>query len=135
VGEGELTGGCLSLVVASLGTPYEIKTEGRILFLEDLGEPPYRIDRMLTHLRLAGKFANLQGIILGTFGECEPTDGYTLEETLRERLADLDLPILAKFPAGHGNENWAIPFGVAVRLDAGKRRVEFLEGAVAGKKP
>ena len=131
VGEGELIGGCLSLVVASLGTPYEIKTEGKILFLEDLGEPPYRIDRMLTQLRLAGKFTKLRGIILGTFSECEPlTEGYTLEETLREGLAELELPILGKFPAGHGRENWAIPLGVTVRLDAGKRRIEFLESAV-----
>ena len=131
VGEGELIGGCLSLVVASLGTPYEIKTEGKILFLEDLGEPPYRIDRMLTQLRLAGKFTKLRGIILGTFSECEPlTEGYTLEETLREGLAELELPILGKFPAGHGRENWAIPLGVRVRLDAGKRRIEFLESAV-----
>jgi muramoyltetrapeptide carboxypeptidase len=131
VGEGELIGGCLSLVVASLGTPYEIKTEGKILFLEDLGEPPYRIDRLLTQLRLAGKLTNLRGIILGTFGECEPlTEGHTLEETLRERLAELELPILAKFPAGHGRENWAIPLGVKVRLDAGKRRIEFLESTV-----
>jgi muramoyltetrapeptide carboxypeptidase len=131
VGEGELIGGCLSLVVASLGTPYEVKTDGRILFLEDLGEPPYRIDRMLTQLRHAGKFTNLQGIILGTFAACEPSiEGYTLEETLREVLGNLELPILAKFPAGHGRENWAIPFGVAVQLDAGKRRIAFLESAV-----
>jgi muramoyltetrapeptide carboxypeptidase len=86
---------------------------------------------LLTQLRLAAKLTNLQGIILGTFGECEPlTEGYTVEETLRERLAELELPILAKFPAGHGRENWAIPLGVRVRLDAGKRRIEFLESTV-----
>jgi hypothetical protein len=80
VGEGELAGGCLSLMIASLGTPYEIQTDGRILFLEDLGEPPYRIDRMLTQLRHAGKFENVQGIILGSFRECEPAPvGYSLK--------------------------------------------------------
>ena len=132
VGEGELAGGCLSVMVASLGTPYEVKTDGKILFLEDLGEPPYRIDRMLTQLRHAGKFENAQGIILGSFRECEPAPvGYSLEETLMEVLGNLELPILAKFPAGHGPENWAIPLGVPVRLDAGNRRIEFLEPAAS----
>jgi len=130
VGEGELVGGCLSLIIASLGTPYEIKTDGKILFLEDLGEPSYRIDRMLTQLRHAGKFENVQGIILGSFRECEPAPvGYSLEETLREVLGNLDFPVLARFPAGHGAENWAIPLGIPVRLDAGERTIEFLEPA------
>jgi muramoyltetrapeptide carboxypeptidase len=131
VGEAELAGGCLSLIVASLGTPYEVKTEGKILFLEDLGEPPYRIDRMLTQLRQAGKFNDAQGIILGSFRESEPPPvGYSLEETLMEVLGKVELPILAKFPAGHGPENWAIPLGVPVRLDAANRVIEFLEPAV-----
>ena len=65
--DGVLTGGCLSLVAASLGTPYEIRTEGKILFLEDTGEPPYRIDRMITHLRLAGKLDSAAGLLLGHF--------------------------------------------------------------------
>lgn len=131
VAEGKITGGCLSILVASLGTPYEIKTEGKILFLEDLGEEPYRLDRMLTQLRLAGRLAGVAGILLGSFEGCEPDRGdYTANETLREILSDLEVPILAGFPAGHGPENWAFPLGVKVRLDADARRLEFLESAV-----
>ena len=117
--EGTLTGGCLSLVAASIGTPYEIDTKGKILFLEDLGEPPYRLDRMLTHLQLAGKLQSLAGVLLGSFNECEPTQGdYSSGDVLREILQPLHVPILANFPAGHGPDNWAIPFGIRVRIDA-----------------
>jgi muramoyltetrapeptide carboxypeptidase len=131
VAEGKLTGGCLSILVASLGTPYEIKTKGKVLFLEDLGEEPYRLDRMLTQLHLAGKLAGVAGILLGGFEGCEPENGsYTADETLREILGKLEVPILAGFPAGHGPENWAFPLGVKVRLDADARRIEFLESAV-----
>jgi muramoyltetrapeptide carboxypeptidase len=129
--EGTLTGGCLSLITASIGTPYEIETEGKILFLEDLGEPPYRLDRMITHLQLAGKFRSLAGILLGTFHECEPTQGdYTTADVLKEMLQPLHIPILANFPAGHGPDNWAIPFGARVCIDADARSVEFMEPAV-----
>ncbi len=129
--EGLLTGGCLSIIAASIGTAYEIKTEGKILFLEDQGEPPYRIDRMLTHLLLAGKLQSISGVLLGNFLECEPTKGdYTAFDTLRDILTNLGVPILAGFPAGHGPENWAIPLGAKVRLDAGSRTIEFLDAAV-----
>jgi len=132
IAEGKLVGGCLSLVTASIGTPYQIKTEGKILFLEDLGEAPYRVDRMLTHLRLAGMLDSVAGILLGEFHDCNPESGdYTVEETLRENLVRLGVPILAKFPAGHGPDNWALPLGVRVRLDCGAREVEALEAAVS----
>jgi muramoyltetrapeptide carboxypeptidase len=129
--EGFLTGGCLSIITASIGTAYEIKTEGKILFLEDQGEPPYRLDRMLTHLLLAGKLQSVSGVLLGSFPECEPTKGkYTALDTLRNILTDLGVPVLAGFPAGHGLENWAIPLGAKARLDADSRTVEFLGPAV-----
>ncbi len=129
--EGKLVGGCLSVVVASLGTPYEIRTEGKILFLEDVEEPAYRIDRMLTQLRLAGKLDCVSGILLGSFIDCKPPESdFPAAETLREVLAPIGVPVLANFPAGHGTENWAIPLGVRVRLDADERRIEFLESAV-----
>jgi muramoyltetrapeptide carboxypeptidase len=129
--EGTLIGGCLSLITASIGTAYEIKTEGKILFLEDQGEAPYRLDRMLTHLRLAGKLHSLAGILLGDFPDCEPTQGnYTSSEILREILADLKIPTIANFPSGHGSENWAIPLGVKVFMDADKGSIRYLESAV-----
>jgi muramoyltetrapeptide carboxypeptidase len=132
VAEGILTGGCLSIVATSIGTPYEIKTEGKILFLEDLGEPPYRLDRALTHLRLAGKLEGIEGLLLGDFLDCEPTQGdYSAKEALQEVLKDLKVPILAGFPAGHGLSNWAIPFGAKVRMNATNRSIEFLESAVS----
>jgi muramoyltetrapeptide carboxypeptidase len=130
--EGILIGGCLSIIVASIGTPYEIKTEGKILFLEDQGEPPYRLDRMLTHLHLAGKLQNIAGVLLGSFLDCEPSEGgYGAGDVLRDILTRLNVPVLAGFPAGHGTENgWAIPLGAKVRLDADARTVEFLDSAV-----
>jgi len=129
--EGELAGGCLSLIAASLGTPYEMTTEGKILFLEDLGEPPYRIDRMLTQLRLARKLEGIAGILLGNFQDCESAEpGTTVEEVLRDILMKLEVPVIANFPAGHGAENWALPLGARIRLDAGSCRVSFLEHAV-----
>jgi muramoyltetrapeptide carboxypeptidase len=132
VAEGQLSGGCLSLITASLGTPYEIKTEGKILFLEDLGEAPYRIDRMLTQLKLAGKLDSLSGILLGDFTNCEPEEGgYTAQDVLKELLGFLQIPILSGFPSGHGDANWAIPFGVKVRLDANSCAIQFLEPAVS----
>jgi len=129
--EGELTGGCLSMVAASIGTSYEIRTEGKILFLEDQGEPPYRLDRMLTHLHLAGKLKSIAGLLLGGFDDCEPTQGnYTALETLRGILSRYNVPTLANFPAGHGAENWAIPLGTKVRLDADTQTVELLDSTV-----
>jgi muramoyltetrapeptide carboxypeptidase len=130
--EGELTGGCLSLVAASLGTPYEIDTEGKILFLEDLGEPPYRIDRMLTQLRLARKLERIAGVLLGRFKDCEAEKpGTTSADVLREILTKLEVPVIANFPAGHGNENWALPLGSRIRLDTDTCRVRFLDPAVS----
>jgi muramoyltetrapeptide carboxypeptidase len=131
VAEGVLTGGCLSIIVASIGTPYEIETEGNILFLEDQGEAPYRIDRMLTHLHLAGKLQSLAGIVLGDFSDCEPSQGnYTVSDILEEILTGLNVPIIANFPAGHAELNWAIPFGVKVRVDANAGSIELLDSAV-----
>jgi muramoyltetrapeptide carboxypeptidase len=128
--EGRLVGGCLSIIAASIGTQYEIKTEGKILFLEDYSEPPYRIDRMLTHLSLAGKLDSIAGVLLGTFHECQPERGdYTVEDVLRECFNKYGVPVLGNFPAGHGTPNWSLPLGVRVRLDADSRALEVLEPA------
>jgi muramoyltetrapeptide carboxypeptidase len=131
IAEGRLVGGCLSLVTASLGTPYELRTEGKILFLEDLGEEPYRLDRMITQLRLAGKLDDAAGILLGDFENCE-TEGadYRSAEVLFDLLGNLQVPVVANFPAGHGAENWALPLGIRVRLETDVPAIEFLESAV-----
>jgi muramoyltetrapeptide carboxypeptidase len=132
VAEGRLVGGCLSLIAAGIGTSYEIETEGNILFLEDFGELPYRLDRMLTHLRLAAKLQSVSGILLGAFDDCEPAQGnYTAADTLREILTKLHVPVLANFPGGHGLNNWAIPLGARVRMDADARFIQFLDPAVS----
>jgi muramoyltetrapeptide carboxypeptidase len=129
--EGVLAGGCLSLITASLETSYEIRTEGKILFLEDQGEPPYRLDRMLTHLKLAGKLNGVSGLLLGEFRDCEPANSnYTAKDVLHEVLDDCNVPILANFPAGHGSTNWAIPLGARVRLDSDAGTLQFLDAAV-----
>jgi muramoyltetrapeptide carboxypeptidase len=129
--EGILTGGCLSIIAASIGTAYEIKTEGKILFIEDQGEPPYRLDRMLTHLHLANKLESLAGLVLGNFLDCEPTRGdYTAMDTLRDIITELKIPTIANFPAGHGENNWALPLGAKVRINADARTISFLDSAV-----
>jgi muramoyltetrapeptide carboxypeptidase len=131
IAEGELVGGCLSIIVTSLGTRYEIDTDGKILFLEDLGEPPYRLDRMLTHLLLAGKFKSIAGVLLGNFLDCEPGNGnYKSADVLREILQKLNVPVMAHFPLGHGESNWAVPFGAKVRMDTNARTLEFLQASV-----
>lgn len=138
--EGILTGGCLSIIVSSIGTPYEIETEGRILFIEEVGELPYRLDRMLTHLRLAGKLDSVAGIVLGTFPDCDPMDGadqhsgtwvgYSALDVVREIVSPLGTPVLANFPAGHTLQNWALPLGSTVRIDADRRTLEITGPAV-----
>lgn len=118
-GEGVLTGGCLSLVCQTIGTPYEIRTEDAILFLEDINEPPYRIDRMLTYLKQVGKFDGVRAVVFGLMPDCHPSSQelYTLEDVIRDVLADLPCPILYDFPSGHGGTNVTLPFGVRAAVE------------------
>lgn len=132
--EGVLYGGCLSMLVESLGTPYEIRTEGTVLFIEDIAAKPYQIDRMLMHLKLAGKLGGVRGIIFGEMVECTQSanQGYTLEEVVMRVLADLRIPVAYGLPSGHvSRQNITLPFGVGVILNAGANGVslEFLEPA------
>lgn len=130
VGEGRLVGGNLSLVAASLGTPWEIKTAGNILFLEDIGEEPYRIDGMLTHLWNAGKLDACAGVALGYWTDCVPSDDkptLSLDEVIGELLGGLNCPVLKHIPCGHSLPSMALPLGAKVRLDAGKKTLEVLE--------
>lgn len=132
VGEGRLIGGCLSILVATLGTPFAVNTEDAILFLEDVGERPYRVDRMLTQLKQAGKLENLAGVIFGEMPGCgEDTDDPSLLASVIEDIfADYSYPVGWGLPAGHGKENFTLPLGVHVRLDTRRQLLTFLEPAV-----
>jgi muramoyltetrapeptide carboxypeptidase len=133
VAEGPLLGGNLSVFTRLLGTPFMPPLEGAILLLEDQGERPYRLDRMWTHLQLAGVFARVRGIVLGTFTNCEEAGaGYSSSELLHELAASVGLPCAAGFPIGHGDANEPVALGARVRLEAGEARLSFLESAVAG---
>ena len=133
--DGEVIGGCLSVLVATIGTPYAPKFDGRILFLEDTGEKAYRIDRMLVQLRQAGALARVAGIV---FGAIRAIDGDESENRLiarfvAEQTAGLGCPVIYGIEAGHGTENFTIPFGVPARIDSAARRIVFTETAVASR--
>jgi len=128
--EGLLTGGNLSLIAATMGTPWEIETEGKILFLEDIDEAPYRIDRMLTQLRLAGKFESCAGVVLGAWTRCEAGEGkptLSIGEIIREIVAGHGKPVLAGLPAGHCSPTLTLPMGVRYRLDPDAQTLEMVE--------
>lgn len=129
--EGEIIGGNLSLLVSTLGSPYEIDTKGKILFIEEVGEPNYKTDRMLSSLALAGKFKDCNGIILGTWSRCGPEDNrqesLDLEIIFDEIIKPFNKPMINNFRSGHVNPQITIPFGTKVRLDADKKEVTFLE--------
>ncbi len=133
VGRGRLTGGNLSLVVALMGTEFEIDTDGAVLFIEDVGERPYRIDRYLSQLRLAGKFDGLAGAILGQFSDCEPKEdesSLTLEQVFDDYFGKLKVPVIGNFPAGHSRYNATLPLGALVEVDADAGCVTVLESPV-----
>ena len=133
--EGRLTGGCLSLVVAGLGTSAEIDTDDTILVLEDIDAKPYQIDRMITQLRQAGKLKNVRGVVFGEMLNCfqHQNQGYALEDVLRDLFKGLQIPILFGFPTGHTSRpNIIVPFGVRARLSLdGTPSFELLESAVS----
>ena len=122
IAEGMLYGGCLSLLCASLGTPYEVETRGTILFLEDLAEPAFRIDRMLMHMKLAGKFEGVRGVIFGEMLNCGPRDpqDFTLQEVAHRVMGELGVPIAYGLKSGHVSRgNITLPFGVTAQFTAG----------------
>ena len=136
IAEGRLIGGCLSLVVATLGTRHEIDTRDTIFVLEDLDTKPYQIDRMITHLKQAGKFDGVHGVVFGEMLNCaqHPEQGYTLQEVLLDLLAEFKFPVLYGFSTGHTSRpNVIVPFGVRARLDLASSApiFELLESAVA----
>ena len=131
---GQLVGGNLSIVMSLMGTPYELDMDGKILFLEEIGEKPYRIDRMLTQLSLAGKLQKLKGIVLGNWAHCDVSaslkTSFTLKETLKERLGDLGIPCAYGFKIGHVDDNSTLPFGLSVYFDADNKILKLLEKPV-----
>lgn len=115
---GPLMGGNLTVLCHLLGTPYLPDPTGRILLLEEVNEPPYRIDRMLTHLGLAGVLDRVAGVLVGELSGCDARGPGTVDGVLRDRLGRLDVPVLTGAPVGHGARNLALPLGVPVALSA-----------------
>ncbi|MBI5481885.1 MAG: LD-carboxypeptidase [Deltaproteobacteria bacterium] len=131
--EGPLVGGNLSVFTRLLGTPFLPPRQGALLFLEDVGERPYRLDRMWTHLRLAGALDGLIGLVLGDFNNCEEPGGdYSCLEVLTALAKEIGLPCAAGFPVGHGAVNHPLPLGARVRLNATAARRDFVEPLVEG---
>jgi muramoyltetrapeptide carboxypeptidase len=135
VAEGTLYGGCLSILVAALGTPYDIRTEGTILFMEDIAAKPFQIDRMLMQLKLAGKLEDVRGIVFGEMLDCRqsPTQDYTLEEVVLRAVGDLGIPVAFGLRSGHvSRANITLPFGVKARLEVGDQvSLKILESATS----
>lgn len=135
--KGKLIGGNLSIVASLIGTKYDIDTKGKIIFLEEVGEEPYRIDRMLTQMIQAGKFKHASGIALGVFTKCESkpnesgiANSFSLSEVLRERLFQLGIPVLYGLSFGHIVNKFTLPFGINAELDVDNQSLTLLEKAV-----
>jgi|SRR5687768_757985 len=123
---GELVGGNLALIAHAIGTDSDIKTKGKILFIEDVGEYLYNLDRMMYQLKRAGKFKKLAGLIVGGFTNMKDTDrpfGQTAEEIIRDAVCDYEFPVCFGFPVSHEKENYALKIGVGYKLKVGKGKV------------
>lgn len=127
---GVLYGGCLSMLAASLGTPYEINTDGSILFIEDVNTKPFQIDRMLMQLKLAGKLSRVRGFIFGQMLDCTQPGGqdYTLQQVVLRTLEGLGVPIAYGVPFGHlaGRPNLVMPLGISVSMNVTANQLELV---------
>ncbi|HEY2646259.1 MAG TPA: LD-carboxypeptidase [Candidatus Acidoferrales bacterium] len=134
MGKGTLLGGCVTLIETSIGTPWELDTRGSILLLEDRGVKPYQLDRMLLHLRQAGKFDGVRGIVLGEFPDCEAYGGnpMTVADVCKRVLGPLRIPMVYGVPVGHTTRPMlTMPLGVQAKLHAsGEGQIDILEPAV-----
>ena len=135
--KGKLIGGNLSIVASLIGTKYDIEPKGKIIFLEEVGEEPYRVDRMLTQMIQAGKFKNASGIALGVFTKCESkpdqsgiANSFSLSEVLLDRLFQLKIPVLYGLSFGHIVNKFTLPFGINAELDVDNQELMLLEEAV-----
>lgn len=132
-GIGALTGGNLSLLSAMAGTAYAPEFAGKIVFMEEVGEQPYRIDRMLTQLLQSTDLAHAAGIVLGNFFDCQPKPGsfsLSLQDTLKDRLGGLGIPAFYGLPFGHVPHQVMFPYGIQVELDTDRMTLTFVERAV-----
>ena len=134
---GLLAGGNLSVLVSLIGTEYDMDFQGKIIFLEEIGEEPYRIDRMLTQLIQSGKFKNVTGIALGVFSKCESKkiepsfeNSFTLREVLMDRLSGLGIPVAYGLSFGHIKNKFTIPLGIKADFNADKKTITLLENSV-----
>jgi len=127
-------GGYLPCIVASLGTEYEIDSQGKILFFEDLRKEPFEIDRMLTQLLMAGKLQAAAGIAIGECVDCEPKgrfpSSFSLKDVLRDRLGKLGIPVLAGLCFGHGAHKATLPIGVKAVLNTKRKVLNIVQSAV-----
>lgn len=126
---GKLVGGNLSVLCSMLGTKYEIDTKDKILFIEDIGEEPYKVDRMLTQLRQCNKLNDTNGIIIGKFTNCNPNDkkrSLTLEEVLSENLLSLKIPIVYNLQCGHCLPTLTLPLGENIYIDSTNKSIMII---------
>ncbi|MCB0588582.1 MAG: LD-carboxypeptidase, partial [Phaeodactylibacter sp.] len=131
--KGTLAGGNLSLLAALAGTEYLPDARGKLVFIEDVGEKPYRIDRMLTQLRQAWGLGQAAGIAMGTYADCQPEEGdlsLSLEETIRDRTEGLGIPAIYGLSFGHIDNQCTLPVGIEAELNVEERRLTLLEAAV-----
>jgi muramoyltetrapeptide carboxypeptidase len=136
-GKGRLVGGNLSIMVSLIGTEYDLDYAGKIIFIEEIGEEPYRIDRMLTQMIQARKFENAAGVMMGIFRKCEVKEedasfskSFNLMEVLKDRLSSLKIPVVYGMSFGHVKDKFTIPFGALAELNADKQTFALLEKAV-----
>jgi muramoyltetrapeptide carboxypeptidase len=126
--DGILLGGCLSLVCGLIGTPYCPDFTDSILFIEDVGEKPYKIDRYLAQLRQAGVFNQIRGLIIGDFLDCEADEGetsFTVDEIVQEYFSNVKFPVVTGFPYGHGEIKFSLPIGLHAKIDTRKETIIF----------
>ena len=132
VARGRAVGGSLSILASLCGTPFQVRTDDAVVFLEDVGERPYRIDRLLVQLVQAGTFERARAVVLGDFTRCdEPGGGVRARDALDRVFRELSIPVLAGVPFGHGSPNFAFPVGAEVEVDAGRGVVRFRESLLA----
>ena len=135
IASGKLVGGNLSLICSTMGSVYEAKTMGSILFIEDVGEAPYRIDRYLSELKLAGKLDLVNGIIIGRFSrrETEAPDRSTdfqMHQVFQQYFSKMKVPVIFNFPSGHGSINVSLPLGCIVEINTDDETFKVLESPI-----